>query len=177
MRMYSYDQVLTDVKDVYEQLTGLPAPEIDIKKVRYPLPKGGNPMPLVQSEINQLNMFLINSGISWRLSKSPAWTPPVEVYETQDAYVINLELPGLGQEDVKVTQTNNILTVRGARRFKKVSEESAYHSSERTYGTFERLFPLPSNVQPERMKTKFNSGMLQIVFPKIKAEGAGRSEE
>jgi len=177
MNMYSYDQVLTDVKDVYEQLTGLPAPAIDIKKARYPLPTGVNPVPLVQSEINQLNMFLINSGISWRLSKSPAWTPPVEVYETQDAYMINLELPGLGQEDVKVTQTNNILTVRGARRFKKVSEESTYHSSERTYGTFERLFPLPSNVQPERMKTKFISGVLQIVFPKIKAEGAGRSEE
>ncbi len=122
MRMYSYDQVLTDVKDVYEQLTGLPAPEINIKKPRYPLPKGINPVALVQSEINQLNMCLINSGVSWRLSKSPAWAPPAEVYETQDAYVVNLELPGLGQEDVKVTQTNNILTVRGARRFKKANE-------------------------------------------------------
>jgi hypothetical protein len=48
MRMYSYDQVLTDVKDVYEQITGLPAPEIDIKKSRYPLPKGINPVALVQ---------------------------------------------------------------------------------------------------------------------------------
>ena len=61
MRMYSYDQVLTDVKDVYEQITGLPAPEIDLKKARYPLPKGINPVALVQSEINQLNMCLINS--------------------------------------------------------------------------------------------------------------------
>src|SRR5262249_53129201 len=51
MRMYSYDQVLTDVKDVYEQLTGLPAPDIDIKKPRFPLPKGVNPVGLVQSEI------------------------------------------------------------------------------------------------------------------------------
>jgi HSP20 family molecular chaperone IbpA len=177
MKMYSYDQVLTDVKDVYEQLTGLPAPEIDIKKPRYPLPKGVNPVPLVQSEINQLNLYLINSGISWRLSKSPAWIPAAEVYETQDAYVINLELPGLGQEDVKVSQTNNILTVRGARRFKKASEESAYHNSERIYGTFERLFPLPSNVQPERMKNKFISGILQITIPKSKAEGPGRSED
>jgi HSP20 family molecular chaperone IbpA len=177
MRMYSYDQVLTDVKDVYEQLTGLPAPDIDIKKPRYSLPKGINPVTLVQSEINQLNMCLINSGISWRLSKSPAWTPPAEVCETQDAFQINLELPGLGQEDVKVSQTNNILTVRGVRRFKKASEDSAYHSSERAYGSFERLFPLPNNVQPERMKNKFVSGILQITIPKIKVEGTGRSEE
>jgi HSP20 family molecular chaperone IbpA len=177
MRMYSYDQVLTDVKDVFEQLTGLPAPEIDIKKPRYPLPKGINPVTLVQSEINQLNMCLINSGISWRLSKSPAWTPPAEVCETQDAYLINLELPGLGQEDIKVTQTNSILTIRGVRRFKKASEDSAYHSSERAYGSFERLFPLPSNVQPERMKNKFVSGILQITIPKLKVEASGRSEE
>jgi HSP20 family molecular chaperone IbpA len=177
MRMYSYDQVLTDVKDVYEQLTGLPAPEIDIKKPRFPLPKGINPVALVQSEIDQLNMCLINSGVSWRLSKSPAWAPPAEVYETQDAYVVNLELPGLGQEDVKVTQTNNILTVRGARRFRKAHEEAVYHNSERNYGTFERLFPLPGNVLPERMKNKFISGILQITIPKTKAEGSGRSED
>jgi HSP20 family molecular chaperone IbpA len=177
MRMYSYDQVLTDVKDVYEQLTGLPAPEIDAKKPRYPLPKGINPVTLVQSEINQLNMCLINTGISWRLSKSPAWAPPVEVFETQDAYVVNLELPGLGQEDVKVTQTNNILTVRGARRFKKANEEIVYHSSERTYGTFERLFPMPGNVQAERMKNTFTNGILQITIPKSKADLSARSED
>ena len=177
MRMYSYDQVITDAKDVYEQLTGLPAPEIDIKKPRYPLPKGVNPLALVQSEINQLNLCLINSDISTRLSKSPAWAPAAEVYETQDAYIVNLELPGLGQEDVKVTQTNNILTVRGARRFKKANEEALYHNSERIYGAFERLFPLPSNIQPERMKNKFTSGIFQITIPKTKAEGSGKSDE
>ncbi len=175
MRMYSYDQVLTDVKDVYEQLTGLPAPEIDIKRPRYPLPKGVNPMSLVQSEIDQLNMYLINSGISGQLSKTPMWTPPAEIYETQDAYVINLELPGMSQEDVSVTQANNILTVRGARRFKKATEESRYHTSERNYGSFERLFPLPGNAQTEKIRNKFTGGILQITIPKIKSESSGRS--
>src|SRR5262249_1024274 len=165
----------TDVKDVYEQLTGLPAPEIDIKKPRFPLPKGINPVALVQSEINQLNMCLINSGVSWRMSKSPAAAPPAAGSSADAAYVCNLELPGLGQEDVKVTQTNNILTVRGARRFRKAHEEAEYHNSERNYGTFERLFPLPGNVQPERMKNKFINGIFQITIPKTKAEGSGRS--
>jgi HSP20 family protein len=174
--MYSYDQVLSDVRDVYEQLTGLPAPQIDVKKPRYPLPRGVNPVSLVQSEINQLNTYLINSGISWRLSKTPTWSPPAEVYETRDAFVINLELPGLNQEDVKITQTNNILTVRGARRFRKASEEATYHSSERVYGTFERLFPMPVAVQADKMETQFNDGICQITIPKMRSEQSGKTE-
>ena len=102
---------------------------------------------------------------------------PAEIYETQEAYIINLELPGLSQEDVKVTQTNSILTVRGARRFKKANEEAIYHSSERNYGTFERLFPLPSNVLAERIKSKFTNGILQITIPKTKTDLSGRSED
>jgi len=177
MRMYSYDQVLADVKEVYESLTGFPAPQVDIKKPRHPLPSGINPVPLVQTEINQLNMFLMNSGASWRLSKSAAWTPTAEVYETQDAYFVCLDMPGIGQEDLKIALSNNILTVSGARRFKKATEESAYHISERIYGAFERFFPIPSNTQPERMKSKFNSGILQITIPKTKTDPSGKSED
>jgi HSP20 family protein len=91
--------------------------------------------------------------------------------------VVSLELPALGQDDVKVTQTNNILTVRGARRFKKAHEEAIYHSSERNYGTFERLFPLPGNVLAERIKNKYTNGILQITIPKTKADLSGRSED
>jgi HSP20 family protein len=76
-----------------------------------------------------------------------------------------------------VTQTNSILTVRGARRFKKANEEAVYHSSERNYGTFERLFPLPGNILAERIKSKFTNGILQITIPKTKADLSGRSEE
>jgi len=179
MRTYSYDQVLRDVKDVYEQITGRQAPEIDITQPHYPLPRGYNAVALVQSEINQLNMWLINSGVSGRLSRSPTWAPPAEIYETQEAYVVNLELPGLGQEDVKVTQTNNIISVRGSRRFKRGNEEeeAVYHSSERLYGNFERLFPLPENVQQERIRNKFSDGILQITIPKAKVDQSWVSED
>jgi HSP20 family protein len=169
--MYSYDQVLADVKDVYEQLTGLSAPEVDVKKPRFPLPKGVNPVTLVQSEINQLNMYLINSGISWRLSKSPNWTPPAEIYETQDAFVISLELPGVNEEDVTVSQTNNVLVVRGKRRFQKASEDSRYYSSERAYGVFERMFPLPGYVRADSLEQEFDNGILLITIPKTGKSG------
>jgi HSP20 family protein len=173
--MYSYDQVLTDVRQVYEQLTGLPAPKIDVKNPRFPLPGSADPAALVQSEINYLNMYLINSGLSLRLSKTPTWAPAAEVYETPRDYVVNIEVAGLTEEDVSCQVTNNTLIVRGARQFRRVSEEARYHASERVYGAFERLFPLPSHVQPEKLKTKFSDGILEITIPK--AEAAGRAEE
>jgi hypothetical protein len=100
MAMYSYDQVLTDVRQVYEQLTGLPAPKIDVKTPRFPLPASVDPAALVQSEINYLNLYLVNSGLSLRLSKTPTWAPPAEVYETPRDYVVNIELAGLRENDV-----------------------------------------------------------------------------
>jgi len=170
--MYSYDQVLTDVRQVYEQLTGLPAPKIDVKNPRFPLPGSADPAALVQTEINYLNMYLINSGLSLRLSKTPTWAPAAEVYETPLDYVVNLEIAGLTEDEVSCQVINNTLIVSGSRRFRRVSEESKYHASERAYGAFERLFPLPSYVQPEKLKTKLSNGVLEISIPKIEAKNA-----
>ena len=175
MAMYSYDQVLTDVRQVYEQLTGLPAPKIDVKTPRFPLPSSADPAALVQSEINYLNMYLINSGLSLRLSKTPTWAPAAEVYETPRDYIVNIEVAGLAAEEVSCQVINNTLIVSGSRRFRRVSEEARYHASERVYGAFERLFPLPSHVQPEKLRTKLSDGMLEITIPKT--EASARTEE
>jgi len=173
--MYSYDQVLTDVRQVYEQLTGLPAPTIDVKNPRFPLPGTADPAVLVQSEINYLNLYLINSGLSLRLSKTPTWAPPAEIHETAKDYVICLEVSGLNDEEVSCQVVNNTLIVGGARRFRRVSEDSKYHLSERVYGAFERLFPLPSDVRSDELRTKFSDGILEIAIPKT--ETASRAEE
>jgi HSP20 family molecular chaperone IbpA len=175
MAMYSYDQVLTDVGQVYEQLTGLPAPKIDVKNSRFPLPDTTDPAALVQSEINYLNLYLINSGLSLRLSKAPIWAPPAEVYETPQDYVVCLEVAGLNEGDLSCQVINNTLVVRGARQFRRVSEDSKYHISERVYGAFERLFPLPNYVQSDELRTKFSDGVLEIAIPKT--ETASRAEE
>lgn len=169
MAMYSYEQVLTDVRQVYEQLTGLPAPKIDVKKPRFPLPESSDPAALVQSEINYLNMYLINSGLSLRLSKTPTWAPAAEVYETPRNYIVNIEVAGLGEDEVNCQVINNTLVVSGTRRFRRVSEDARYHASERAYGAFERLFPLPGYVQPEKLRTTFANGMLEIAITKTDA--------
>jgi HSP20 family protein len=177
MAMYSYDQVLTDVRHVYEQLTGLPAPKIDVKKARFPLPGSGDPAALVQSEINYLNMYLINSGLSLRLSKTPTWAPAAEVYETPQNYIVDIEVAGLADEEVTCQVINNTLIVSGSRRFRRVSEDARYHASERVYGAFERLFPLPRYVQPERLTTTLDNGILEIAIPKIDESGRAEAHE
>jgi HSP20 family protein len=167
MAMYSYDQVLTDVRHVYEQLTGLPAPKIDLKNPRFPLPRDGDPANLVQREIDYLNLYLVNSGISTRLSKMPTWAPPTEVCETADRYIISIELAGVSSQDVSVQILNHVLIVRGSRRFRRVSEDAQYYSSERVYGSFERLFGIPEHVKADSLRTSFTDGVLEITFSKV----------
>jgi HSP20 family protein len=173
MNTYSYDQVLTDVREVYEQLTGLPAPKVDVKKPRFPLPREVDPVAFVQSEINYLNLHLINSGISMRLSKSPSWTPLADIFETPKELVINLDLPGMTKDDVTVTQANNVLVVRGTRRFRRASDDAQCHRSERVYGTFERTFPLPNYVRAEDPRLNLSDGILTITLPKADADAGG----
>jgi len=181
MAMYSYDQVLTDVRNVYEQLNGVKAPKIDSQNPRFPLPKGVDPVSLVQSEINYLNLFLLNSGMSLRLNRVPTWTPSSEVFETPKEYVIALELAGVGKDDVQVQNFNNVMVVRGARRFRRKSDDAVYHGSDRLYGTFERLYQLPLYLETDRLRTSWNDGVLEIAIPKSGApektdedENAGR---
>lgn len=166
MAVFSFDQTLADVRNVYEQLTGLPAPKIDVKNPRFPFSPGVDPVSMVQSEINYLNLFLINSGLSLQLSKVPTWAPPSEVYETPDEYVICLEVAGMSEKDISVNVLNNTLVVRGTRRFRRVSEDAQYRSSERVYGTFERFFPIPGHAQLDKPQVRLANGLVEIVFAK-----------
>lgn len=172
--MYSYDQVLTDATQLYEQLTGSPAPKINVKNPRFPLPQGVDPLGLVQSEINFLNRYLIDTGISLRLSKMPTWTPRAEVFETPEEFVIRLELAGVKSEDVTLNQVNDTLVVRGTRRFRRASEDAQYLSSELIYGSFERIIPLPYYVSVSDLDKSFEHGVMVLKMAKTGA-GATRA--
>ncbi|HKV41982.1 MAG TPA: Hsp20/alpha crystallin family protein, partial [Blastocatellia bacterium] len=113
--------------------------------------------------------------ISLRLSKIPTWAPNSEISETPGEYIIDVELAGVDQADVTVQHLNNILVVRGTRRFHKKSEEAHCHSSERKYGTFERYFALPYYLQPENLKLEFSNGVLEIVIPRGERSGDGKA--
>ncbi len=98
---------------------------------------------------------------------SSAWMPPVDVFEDKDGIKLVAELPGVKAEDVKISVENYTLTLRGEK--KQVAEETIekVHRYERTYGTFERTFTLPSTVDSDRIHASFEDGVLTVLLPKV----------
>ena len=96
-----------------------------------------------------------------------AWTPAVDIFETEKALVLKMELPGIKKEDVHVTIENNMLTVRGERKMEEQVERENYHRMERTYGEFVRSFSLPPFVDGKEIKADFAEGLLRVTLPKV----------
>jgi HSP20 family protein len=95
-----------------------------------------------------------------------AWMPAVNIRETDSAFLVEAELPGLTKKDIEITLENNLLKLSGERRFEKDTKEENYHRVERQYGTFLRTFSLPSQVDSNAVKATFKEGVLTIEVPK-----------
>lgn len=101
------------------------------------------------------------------------WAPAVDVYENDKAYIVEVDLPGLKKEDVKVTLQNNVLTIQGERRLTREGKGVDYHRQERFYGKFLRSFTLPETVDADKVSAEFKDGVLRLTLPK-REPSAGR---
>ena len=99
-----------------------------------------------------------------------AWTPSVDIYETEAGVTLAVELPGVGKENVSVEVKDNILTLKGERFARPEIKPEAYYRQERCYGTFQRSFTLHHNIQPNLIKATFKDGMLEIEIPRPEEE-------
>ena len=97
---------------------------------------------------------------------SGTWTPPVDIYETEDALVLTAMLPGVSKDDVTIEVHNNTLTLRGERKLDKEVKQDNYHRVERSYGAFSRSFTLPSVVDQGSIKAEYRDGVLKLTLPK-----------
>ncbi len=95
------------------------------------------------------------------------WTPAVDITESEDAYLVGVELPGLTKDDVKITMENNVLTIHGEKKQEKEEKREDYHRSERTYGSFQRSFTLPSSVKSDKIEAQYKNGILTVTLPKV----------
>ena len=133
---------------------------------RYYKPSQCNVSPLwrVQNQFDELfgkDTFggLFGDGAS-------GWSPSLDVVEEKNHYVVNLELPGLKSDDVKITFEDSVLNVKGERKEEKSADESKVHLNERYYGSFERSIRFPNPVQQDKLSAKFVDGVLQVTLPK-----------
>jgi len=94
------------------------------------------------------------------------WAPPVDIYETENELVLKVDLPDLEEKDIDVRVENDLLTIRGERKFEKDIGEDNYLRVERTYGPFTRSFSLPNTVHSESVRAEYRNGVLSLYLAK-----------
>ncbi len=97
---------------------------------------------------------------------SGLWSPSVDIYETESDIVLKAELPEVNQKDIKINIEDNVLTLKGERKFEKETKEENYHRMERSYGSFSRSFTLPGSINKDNVKASYKNGVLKITMPK-----------
>ena len=103
-----------------------------------------------------------------------AWAPAVEVRQSGNNLLIRADLPGLSENDIKLECNEEGLVIRGERRREEAREEGGWHHSERAYGRFYRVIPLPESAKLEEVKANFRNGVLEIVVPVPELERKNR---
>lgn len=94
------------------------------------------------------------------------WSPSVDISETDTAYLIKGEIPGVNKADVKVSIEDGMITMRGERKQEKEEKGKKFHRIERSYGSFLRSFRMPDDVDETAIKAEFKDGMISITLPK-----------
>jgi HSP20 family protein len=124
------------------------------------------------SSLRRLNSVLDEAFNSWPMQSgengalTSSWIPACDVFEDKDAVKIVAEVPGVRPEDVKLSLENNLLTIRGEKRQQAEEKSERVHRYERSYGSFERTFSLPTTVDPEKIVANYEQGILTVVIPK-----------
>ena len=95
------------------------------------------------------------------------WRPSADISETDKEYLIRAELPAVKKEGVKVTLDNGVLTIQGERKHEKEDKNEKYHRIEAIYGSFQRSFTLPENVDAEAIHCESKDGILTVHVPKV----------
>lgn len=130
----------------------------------------------LQDEVNRLFSTNLSRVFGDEGIARGAWNPNVDIYENKDQIVIEAELPGMNREDFDLSFENNVITLRGERRFEKRDESDNYHRVERSYGSFTRSFTLPPTVSGEGISAEYRNGVLRVTLPKREEVKARRIE-
>lgn len=99
------------------------------------------------------------------------WNPSVDLYETDDAFILEADLPGVKDEDVKLEVKNSDIVLQGWRSLEKNRSDGHFHTMERSSGHFLRRIKLPEHINKAAIQAEFHDGVLHVVLPKAKHKG------
>ena len=121
----------------------------------------------VSSEVERLFDEMIHR--PWGFCREiRGWNPSVDLYETDDAFVLDADLPGVKMEDVKVEIENSDLVLQGRRILETTQKREHFHAMERSSGHFMRRMKLPESVDASGITAEFCDGVLRVIIPKVK---------
>ncbi|MCA9246250.1 MAG: Hsp20/alpha crystallin family protein [Planctomycetales bacterium] len=105
-----------------------------------------------------------------------AFAPKTDLVETDKAFEVSVDLPGMKPEEVSVELRDGSLWISGEHKEEKEEKEKTYHRIERSHGEFRRIIPLGSNLDPEHVEAAFDSGVLKVTVPKTEVTPTKRIE-
>jgi HSP20 family protein len=108
---------------------------------------------------------LFGDGPSTRNEEVRAWVPTIEVTNRDGNYVVRAELPGIKPDDVKIEVTDEAIVLQGERKDEREEDKGGVHVSERRYGRFYRVIPVPEGAKVDQANAKFDNGVLEIAVP------------
>lgn len=129
-------------------------------------------LPELRTEMDDLLSDFLGGGHGG--STQGRYTPATDLYETADAYVVEMEVPGFDRDDVEVSLEEGALTIRGRRDESTDGQE--YRRRERPAGRFERHFRLPRGVETDGAEARLEKGLLHVRMPKAEKTRSRRIE-
>ncbi len=103
----------------------------------------------------------------WRSEEAPsAWIPRVDISETDEEILVRADVPGMEKDDIKITLSDNVLTISGEKKVERDEKRENFHRVERVFGSFKRSFYIPTNVDPNKITASYKNGVLTIRLPK-----------
>ncbi len=127
--------------------------------------KGNNPFATLQNEVNKLfDNFFEDVPALWSNNKNLA--PAVDIIENDKGFKVEVELPGIKQEDVEVDINDDYLTIKGEKKNSKEDKGENYIRQERSYGSYKRVIALPETADSDKAVATFKKGVLWVEIPK-----------
>jgi HSP20 family protein len=118
----------------------------------------------LQTDVNRVfDAFFGDRAANGRATR---WVPAIDLVETDEHFVLKVDLPGLEKDDVEIEVKDGLLTVSGERKAEHQESKDGYHRIERAYGSFSRSLTLPQGVDADQVQADFNQGVLEVRVPK-----------
>jgi HSP20 family protein len=134
-----------------------------------PVSSASAPFGLMQRWQREINRLFGDPFGDWLIPEEPFmgdWTPAINVYEEKNTFVVEAELPGIKKDDIHIYMSGDNLNITGQRRAEREEKGQGAYRSERYFGHFHRVIPLPAAVKPDGIGARYRDGVLTVTCPK-----------